>query len=92
MFVRYVRVVTHTRVSPAIALTDLAGSQDRRRELRAGYQVHVAKPADASELRAAIGAPIGRTSQRIRSANIFADSRPAASAILVTAPLDASEE
>ena len=46
---------------PAIALTALASPQDRRRALLVGYQVHVAKPVDASELTAAIAALIGRT-------------------------------
>ena len=46
---------------PAIALTALAGSHDRLRALLAGYQVHVAKPIDASELTAAIAALVGRT-------------------------------
>ena len=46
---------------PAIALTALAGPQDRLRALLAGYQVHVAKPVDASELIAVIAALIGRT-------------------------------
>ena len=45
----------------AIALAALASSQDRRRDLLAGYQVHVSKPVDASELTAAIAALIGRT-------------------------------
>jgi CheY-like chemotaxis protein len=45
---------------PAIALTALARPQDRRRALLAGYQVHVSKPIDASELTAAIAALIGR--------------------------------
>ena len=46
---------------PAIALTALAGPQDRRKALRADYQLHLAKPLDASELTAAIAALIGRT-------------------------------
>jgi CheY-like chemotaxis protein len=59
--IREVRARGHSYQSlPAIALTALAGPQDRRRALRAGYQVHVAKPADASELSAAIAALIGR--------------------------------
>src|SRR6185437_15900451 len=45
---------------PAIALTALARPQDRLRALLAGYQVHVAKPIDVSELTAAIAALIGR--------------------------------
>jgi CheY-like chemotaxis protein len=48
---------------PAIALTALAGPEDRRRALRAGYQAHLAKPIDASELTAAIAALMGRTEQ-----------------------------
>jgi PAS domain S-box-containing protein len=45
---------------PAIALTALARPQDRRRALLTGYQIHMAKPIDASELTAAIAALIGR--------------------------------
>jgi PAS domain S-box-containing protein len=63
--IREVRARGHSYQSlPAIALTALAGPQDRRRALRAGYQVHVAKPADAGELSAAIAALIGRTDQK----------------------------
>ena len=35
---------------PAIALTAFARTVDRQRALRAGYQAHVSKPADPSEL------------------------------------------
>ena len=60
--IREVRTRGHSyQMLPAIALTALAGPQDRRRALLAGYQVHVAKPVDASELIAAIAALIGRT-------------------------------
>ena len=38
------------RATPAGALTALARTEDRRRALSAGYQVHVAKPAAPSEL------------------------------------------
>ena len=38
------------RVTPAAALTALARSDDRRRALSAGYQMHMAKPIDPSEL------------------------------------------
>lgn len=48
---------------PAIALTALARPEDRRRALLAGYQTHMAKPIDASELTAAIAALLGRTEQ-----------------------------
>jgi CheY-like chemotaxis protein len=60
--IREVRARGHSyRNLPAIALTALAGPQDRRKALRAGYQLHLAKPLDASELTAAIAALIGRT-------------------------------
>lgn len=49
---------------PAIALTALARPEDRRRALLAGYQVHMAKPIDASELTAAIATLVGRTGVR----------------------------
>lgn len=38
------------RATPAAALTALARADDRRRALTAGYQIHVAKPVDPSEL------------------------------------------
>jgi CheY-like chemotaxis protein len=39
---------------PAVALTAFARTVDRQRALRAGYQAHVAKPAEPSELVAII--------------------------------------
>ena len=39
---------------PAVALTALARSEDRKRALLAGYQVHVSKPVDPAELVAVI--------------------------------------
>jgi signal transduction histidine kinase/ActR/RegA family two-component response regulator len=38
------------RATPAGALTALARTDDRRRALMAGYQIHVAKPVEPSEL------------------------------------------
>ena len=46
---------------PAIALTALARPEDRQRALLAGFQLHLAKPVDGSELTAAVGALVGRT-------------------------------
>ena len=46
---------------PAIALTALARLEDRHRALLAGFQLHLAKPVDGSELTAAIEALVGRT-------------------------------
>jgi len=40
--------------TPAAAVSALARPEDRRRALEAGYQVHVAKPVEASELLAAV--------------------------------------
>jgi PAS domain S-box-containing protein len=39
---------------PAIALTAFAGTDDRRRALRAGYQAHLAKPVDSGDLLATV--------------------------------------
>ncbi|HEX9941325.1 MAG TPA: ATP-binding protein [Thermoanaerobaculia bacterium] len=39
---------------PAVAVTALASSEDRRRALDAGYQVHLGKPVDPGELTAVI--------------------------------------
>lgn len=42
------------RVTPAAALTALVRSDDRRRALSAGYQMHMAKPIDPAELVSAV--------------------------------------
>jgi CheY-like chemotaxis protein/two-component sensor histidine kinase len=44
---------------PAIALTAYARAEDRMRALRAGYQVHIAKPVEPGELLAAIASFAG---------------------------------
>jgi signal transduction histidine kinase/ActR/RegA family two-component response regulator len=46
---------------PAIALTAFARSEDRRRILLAGFQSHVAKPAEPAELTATVASLTGRT-------------------------------
>ena len=46
---------------PAIALTAFARSEDRTRALRAGFQVHLTKPVDPSELIATVASIAGRT-------------------------------
>jgi PAS domain S-box-containing protein len=45
---------------PAIALSAFARSEDRRRAMMAGFQMHVAKPVDAAELIAVVGSMAGR--------------------------------
>jgi CheY-like chemotaxis protein len=37
-------------MTPALALTAFAGAEDRAKALRAGFQMHVAKPVDPVEL------------------------------------------
>jgi PAS domain S-box-containing protein len=46
---------------PAAALTALARVADRRRALMAGYQTHLAKPVDPTELVATVATLAGRT-------------------------------
>jgi two-component system CheB/CheR fusion protein len=45
---------------PAIALTAYAGEDSRREALAAGFEEHVAKPADPQELLAAVARLVGR--------------------------------
>ena len=51
-FIREIRRIDERRgqLTPAAALTALARTDDRRRALNAGYQIHVAKPIEPSEL------------------------------------------
>ncbi len=61
-FIREVRPRGYTNQGlPAIALTALSRPEDRQRTLLAGFQLHLAKPIDGSELTAAVGALVGRT-------------------------------
>jgi len=47
--------------TPAAAVTALARPEDRRRALMAGFQTHVAKPIDMTELVAVVASLAGRT-------------------------------
>jgi CheY-like chemotaxis protein len=50
-FIRRVRSLdSELRETPAIALTAYARAEDRMRALAAGFQMHVPKPVEASEL------------------------------------------
>ena len=62
-FIRDVRRLGPTQggMTPAIALTAYARTEDRTRAMRAGFQVHVPKPVEPPELVAAIGGLVGRT-------------------------------
>lgn len=55
-FIRKVRAlpVHEGGRTPAAALTAFARAEDRTRALRAGYQTHVAKPVEPTELTAVI--------------------------------------
>lgn len=48
---------------PAIALTAYARTEDRMRSLLAGYQAHLSKPVESTELVAMVAALGGRTGQ-----------------------------
>jgi CheY-like chemotaxis protein len=50
--------------TPAIALTAFARSEDRRRAMLAGFQVHIAKPVEPPELVATVASLSGRTGGR----------------------------
>jgi PAS domain S-box-containing protein len=51
----------HPRDLPAVALTAFAHKEDQRRALLAGFQVHLAKPADPHDLTVIIASLTGRT-------------------------------
>ncbi|HWB60982.1 MAG TPA: ATP-binding protein [Chthoniobacteraceae bacterium] len=53
-FIRHLRALPFGRHVPAVALMALARSEDRTNALRAGFQMHVAKPVDANELVAVV--------------------------------------
>jgi PAS domain S-box-containing protein len=55
-FIEWVREVEREqgRVTPAAALTAYARTEDRRQALQAGYQAHLVKPMDPSELLEAV--------------------------------------
>lgn len=61
-FIRRIREVEagSTQPVPAIALTAYAQSDDRRRALRAGFQMHLPKPVVPAELLAAVGSLCAR--------------------------------
>ena len=54
---------------PAIALSGFAETESRLRTLLAGFQVHLAKPVNAQELLATVGALVPAASSRQRSSD-----------------------
>jgi CheY-like chemotaxis protein len=68
-FIRLVREqIASSERLPAAALTAFARSEDRRRALLAGYQTHVAKPVEPSELAAVVASLAGRTGPVLKRA------------------------
>jgi PAS domain S-box-containing protein len=61
-FMREVRALPGeaSRLTPSIALTGYATRKDRERALSAGYQLHIAKPVEQTEIIAAIASLVGR--------------------------------
>jgi CheY-like chemotaxis protein len=61
--IRQVRAMTHKEGGsiPATALTAYARSEDRLRALKAGFQMHVAKPVEPIELVAVVASLAGKT-------------------------------
>jgi len=53
-FIKKVRGLATSAMTPAAALTALATKEDRRRALDAGFQLHLAKPIDGETLIAAV--------------------------------------
>jgi CheY-like chemotaxis protein len=47
--------------TPAIALTAFARSEDRRRTMLSGFQIHISKPVEPPELIATVANLAGRT-------------------------------
>jgi signal transduction histidine kinase/ActR/RegA family two-component response regulator len=63
--IRKVRALDKTRgvMTPALALTAYARTEDRMQAIRNGYQMHIAKPVEPAELTTVVAALAGRTSQ-----------------------------
>jgi signal transduction histidine kinase len=61
--IRAIRALPADRggTTPAAAVTALARPEDRRRALMAGFQTHVSKPVDMTELVAVVASLAGRT-------------------------------
>jgi CheY-like chemotaxis protein len=65
-FIREVRALPPEEggKTPAIALTAYARSEDRTRAMMAGFQVHISKPIEPTELIATVGNVAGRTAAK----------------------------
>jgi CheY-like chemotaxis protein len=63
--IRKVRALDKSRgrITPALALTAYARSEDRMQAIRNGYQMHIAKPVEAAELTTVVAALAGRNNE-----------------------------
>ena len=66
-FIREVRALPESEggKTPAIALTAYARSEDRTRAMMAGFQIHISKPIEPTELAATVGSVAGRAAPQI---------------------------
>jgi PAS domain S-box-containing protein len=64
-FIRHVRATERQEegILPAIALSAYARTEDRTKAIRAGFQIHLAKPVEPAELLAVVSSLAGRTSE-----------------------------
>jgi CheY-like chemotaxis protein len=68
-FIRLVRQeIASAERMPAAAITAFARSEDRRRALLAGYQTHIPKPVEPSELTAVVASLAGRIGPSLKRA------------------------
>ena len=67
-FIRRLRAIDKIQEKPlpAVALGAYARSEDRTKSIRAGFQNHLAKPVEPSELWAIVGSLAGRTARNFR--------------------------
>jgi PAS domain S-box-containing protein len=79
-FIRRVRALPDPRLAriPAAALTAFARSEDRIKALRAGFEMHLAKPVDPTELVTAVAALTRREPPNRKRRSTDADREPQA--------------
>lgn len=61
--VRAAAVVPRLGALPIVAMTAFASAEDKRRTLREGFNVHLAKPADPAELCSVLAGLVGRATK-----------------------------
>jgi signal transduction histidine kinase/DNA-binding response OmpR family regulator len=68
-FIRRLRAMSDSSepLAPAIALTAYASSEDSKRTLAAGFQIHVPKPLEPDQLVTAVAILVGRGAEKVVS-------------------------